>query len=799
MLDITIFAALILYLQIGLMSSRFRILICLAFLFFAAANTAFSQQGVVRGFVYEKESGEPALFTSVYLSGTTIGAVTDVNGYFTITKVPDGNHVLVVTFLGFDTLKENISINGGTILSKKYYLSKAAIVLQGVSISAEHTEQRSETRTSVVKVTPKQIKQIPSIGGQADLAQYLQVLPGVVFTGDQGGQLYIRGGSPIQNKVQLDGMVIYNPFHSIGLFSVFETDLLRTADIYSGGFGAEMGGRISSIMDLTTRDGNKKHFAGKLGASTFGAKILLEGPIVKQKNDNAGSMSFLLSYKNSYLEQSSKILYTYIDENGLPFNYNDFYGKVSLNLSNGSRVNFFGFNYNDRATYKAVSKYGWDAAGGGANFVIIPGASPVLIDGNLSYSNYRISLDETNQPPRTSSIDGFNVGFNITYFLGKDQLKFGFEMLGFATDFKYTNSVNITMSQTQSTSEIAPFITYKLARNKWLVEPGIRLQYYASLSNTSLEPRLAIKYLANDKLRFKFAGGFYSQNLISANSDRDVVNLFYGFLSGSDNIKGDDGLPLKNKLQKSQHLILGMEVEPINHVTLNIEAYYKNFSQLTNINRNKMFDNKPPYSNPKLPNGNPNPNYKPLYLRADFIVENGDAEGLDFSFKYDYKRIYLWAVYSLAYVHKYDGLQHYVPHYDRRHNVNLLATYKFGKLDLWEVNARWNYGSGFPFTQTQGFYESLTFPNGMQSNLTTENGELSIIYADYNAGRLSAYHRLDIGVTRKFNMSETSILEANITVTNVYDRSNIFYVDRISNERVYQLPIMPSIGINWSF
>ncbi len=780
------------------MSSRLRILICLAFLFFAATNTAFSQQGVVRGFVYEKESGEPALFTSVYLSGTTIGAVTDVNGYFTISKVPDGNHLLVVTFLGFDTLKENISINGGTILSKKYYLTKAAIVLQGVSISAEHTEQRSETRTSVVKVTPKQIKQIPSIGGQADLAQYLQVLPGVVFTGDQGGQLYIRGGSPIQNKVQLDGMVIYNPFHSIGLFSVFETDLLRTADIYSGGFGAEMGGRISSVMDLTTRDGNKKHFAGKLGASTFGAKILLEGPIVKQKNDNSGSLSFLLSYKNSYLEQSSKILYTYIDENGLPFNYNDFYGKVSANLANGSRVNVFGFNYNDRATYKAVSKYGWDAAGGGANFVIIPGASPVLIDGNLSYSNYRISLDETNQPSRTSSIDGFNVGFNITYFLGKDQLKFGFEMLGFATDFKYTNSANITMSQTQSTSEIAPFITYKLARNKWLVEPGIRLQYYASLSNASLEPRLAVKYLANDKLRFKFAGGFYSQNLISANSDRDVVNLFYGFLSGSDNIKGDDGLPLKNKLQKSQHLILGVEVEPANHVTLNIEAYYKNFSQLTNINRNKMFEDKPPYSNQFI-NGNPNPNYKPLYLRADFIVENGDAEGLDFSFKYDYKKIYLWAVYSLAYVHKYDGLQHYVPHYDRRHNVNLLATYKFGKLDLWEVNARWNYGSGFPFTQTQGFYESLTFPNGMQSNLTTENGELSIIYADYNAGRLSAYHRLDVGVTRKFNMSETSILEANVTVTNIYDRSNIFYVDRISNVRVFQLPIMPSVGINWSF
>ncbi|MBV5342096.1 TonB-dependent receptor plug domain-containing protein, partial [bacterium] len=719
---------------------------------------------------------------------------TDINGYFTITKIPDGNYSLVVTYLGFDTLREDVTVKGNTVLSKKYYLTKAAYILQGVSISAEHAEQRNETRTSVVKVTPKQIKQIPSIGGQADLAQYLQVLPGVVFTGDQGGQLYIRGGSPIQNKVQLDGMVIYNPFHSIGLFSVFETDLLRSADIYSGGFGAEMGGRISSVMDLTTRDGNKKRIAGKMGASTFGAKILLEGPIIRQKNDNGGSSSFLLSYKNSYLEQTSKILYSYIDENGLPFNYNDFYGKVSLNSSNGSKINFFGFSYNDRATYKAVSNYAWDAAGGGTNFIIIPGASSVLIDGNIAFSNYKIALDETNRPSRTSSISGFNGGFNINYFMGKNQLKFGFEMLGFATDFNYTNSANRVISQTQFTSEIAPFVTYKLTRNKWLIEPGFRLQYYASLSNASAEPRLAIKYLANEKLRFKFAGGFYSQNLIAANSDRDVVNLFYGFLSGSDEIQDEfNGKELTHKLQKSQHIVLGVEVEPANHITINIEAYYKNFSQLTNINRNKLFEDIPPYNDPT------SISYKPEYLRKDFIVETGDAEGIDFSFKYNYNRIYLWAAYSLAYVHRFDGIEHYVPHYDRRHNMNLLVTYQFGKLDVWEVNARWNFGSGFPFTQTQGFYESLNFPNGMQTDITTDNGELGLIYGDYNAGRLSSYHRLDVGITRKFNLSESSILEANFTITNLYDRDNIFYVDRVSNEKVYQLPIMPSFGMTWSF
>ena len=141
----------------------------------------------------------------------------------------------------------------------------------------------------------------------------------MVFTGDQGGQLYIRGGSPVQNKVLLDGMIVYNPFHSIGLFSVFDTDLLRNADIYTGGFGAPYGGRITSIMDITTIDGNKNKLSGKVSASTFGGKLMLEGPLFKKGSKS----SFVLSAK-TYLNKSSKTLYSYIDTAGLPYSYTDF-------------------------------------------------------------------------------------------------------------------------------------------------------------------------------------------------------------------------------------------------------------------------------------------------------------------------------------------------------------------------------------------------------------------------------------------------------------------------------------------
>ncbi|MDY0025113.1 MAG: TonB-dependent receptor [Lentimicrobium sp.] len=771
------------------MKKNIRTALIALFLFFTTLTFLYAQDGIVRGFVYEKETGEPVIFTNVYLYKTNFGAATDVNGYFTISRIPDGNYTLMVTYLGYDTLQEPIAIKGNTVITRKLYLTKAAFDLGEVQITADRSEARSETRTSVVKLTPKVISRIPTLGGQADLAQYLQVLPGVIFSGDQGGQLYIRGGSPVQNKVLLDGMIIYNPFHSIGLFSVFDTDILRNADIYTGGFGAEYGGRISSVMDLTTRDGNKKRVGGKFGASTFGAKLMLEGPLVKQKDDKGGSVSFLISAKNSYLKQTSDLLYNYIDTTGLPFNYTDFYGKISVNSANGSKVNFYGFNFNDKVDYTDLASYLWNSSGAGANWVVIPGNNPVLLEGNFAYSTYHSEMNEGDLPSRSSDINGFNLGLSFTYYLGKNEIKYGIEMLGFRTSFDFSNSIGRKISQQENTTELAGFVKYKLTQGKLLFEPGMRVQYYASLSNFSPEPRLALKYNFTDRFRMKMAMGLYSQNLMSANTDRDVVNLFYGFLSGPDNLQSEfDGNKVKHKLQKSEHIILGAEVDPFKNVSLNVEVYYKNFSQLTNINRYKIFEDETgSYSD------------KPEYLRKNYIIENGDASGFDVSFKFDDRKVYIWAVYSLAWVNRYDGQIEYVPHYDRRHNINLVSSYRFGNKQLWEFNARWNFGSGFPFTQTQGYYEKLTFGQGAGTDYLSDNGYLGIQYAALNQARLPYYHRLDLSLMRRFELGKHSILELNLSVTNIYNRDNIFYVNRITSAKVYQLPIMPSFGLTLSF
>lgn len=751
-------------------------------------NPLFSQNGSIRGFIYEKKTGEPVIFTSVYLYKSSYGGVTDVNGYFVISQVPPGEYTLMITSIGYDSLQEKITVGKGEIVTKKLFLNPTTYLLKGAQISAQMQEQKKEVKTSVQKITPKQIKQLPTIGGQPDLAQYLQVLPGVVFTGDQGGQLYIRGGSPVQNKVLLDGMIIYNPFHSIGLFSVFDTDILRNADVYTGGFGSDYGGRISSVMDITTRDGNKKRMAGKVGASVFGAKALIEGPISRQKESGGNSSSFILSVKNSYLKESSKLFYSYVEKDGLPFNYQDIYGKVSINAGTGSKINFFGFSFNDQVDYKSISNFKWGSIGCGSNFLIVPGKSPALIQGIFAYSKYKMTLEEEALSPRESSISGFNAGLNFSYYFKKNELKYGFEMLGFKTNFNFFNSIGRKIEEEQNTTEIAGFVKYKMVFKKFTIDPGFRMQWYASLSNVSPEPRIAMKYNIKDNIRLKLSGGLYSQNLISANSDKDVVNLFYGFVSGPDDLPEEfDGKTVKHKLQKSRHIVGGIEYDPRPRLTLTLEGYYKQFPQLSNLNRNKVYDDTDEYS--EIPDN----------LKKDFIIESGDAKGLDFSIKLDLERFYFWAVYSLSYVNRYDGINHYVPHYDRRHNINLVGSVFFGEDKEWEFDARWNFGSGFPLTLLSGYFGKLSFSDGISSDYTTANEELYMIYDSPNEGRLSTYHRLDVNLKRKIQFTEESTLEIDLSVTNVYNRKNIFYVAPITNERVYQLPVLPSLGVNFSF
>ena len=762
----------------------------LIFIFSFLSISLFAQKtGVVKGFVYDKENGEAVLFTNVYIKGTAFGASSDVNGFFFIDKVPPGTYTIEVTYLGFAKYNKSITVKGNSTSKLDIYLLKSSEKLDDVVVSAKRQEAKTQVKMSVVKLSPKEITALPSMGSEPDLAQAIQTLPGVVFTGDQGGQMYIRGGSPIQNKVLLDGMTVFQPFHSIGFFSVFETDVISNADIYTGGFNAEYGGRISSIMDITLRDGNKQKVRGKVSASTFGANLVIEGPLKKKTEESPTSLTYLMYGKTSYMEQSSKYLYPNVNEGaGLPFSYNDLYGKLTFGTQGGSKISLFGFNFSDKVSYRSISNYNWDQWGIGTKIVIIPENVPTIVTVRSSFTDYKISLDNIDNYKRYSQINNFDFGLNLHYFLGKNELDYGFELMGGKTDFTFTNSVERSISQVENTTEMGAYVKPKFIWGNFVVEPGLRVHYYSSLNNLSIEPRLGVKYNLLENVRLKMAGGFYSQNLIAATSDRDVVNLFYGFLSGpSDLPKEFKGELLTHKLQKAKHFILGTEIDITNNLNLNVEAYYKYFDQLTNLNKNKIYDNTPENKE------------EPTNLKSDYIIEEGAAYGIDFVLNYNKNNLSLWAVYSHGYVNRDDGAIVYRTHFDRRHNVNLMGSYAFGNHESWELGARWNYGSGFPFTPVQGYYEMLVLNNNIDPNVESANGSPETIYGDINSYELSDYHRFDISIKKKFDFHKAGKMTASFTITNVYNRKNIFYVDTYENEKIYQLPILPSFGLNYKF
>lgn len=746
--------------------------------------TGFSQTGTVRGFVYDEENGEPVPFVNVIVTNTdNIGAPSDENGFFSIPDVPAGNQTLILTYIGYDSLLFPIVVEAGKIQNIKINMHQSGISLNVVTVSSKTQQKLEEVNISTTTITPFQIKRLPSIGGEPDLAQYLQILPGVIFTGDQGGQLYIRGGSPIQNKVLLDGMVIYNPFHSIGLFSVFETDIIRNVDVYTGGFSAEYGDRISAVIDITTRDGNKKETEGSISASPFMSRLLIDGPI-KKRSAAKSNVTYLLTAKHSYLDKTSPIVYPYVNSqegilgtHGIPYSFTDIYGKLSINSETGNKFNIFAFNFRDSVNYSDVTTFRWNSYGAGSNFVIVPQESNMLIEGVFAYSNYNMIQNEADGKPRNSFVGGFNGGIDFTYYLPSGDVQYGVEVIGFQTNYEFFNRLGIQYQQQQFTTELGTYVKYRKAFNKrFVIEPSLRVQYYASLSQFSPEPRIGLKYNITDRVRLKFAGGFYSQNLISTKSDRDVVNLFTGFLSGpDDDLYTPDGEDAKTKLQKSTHAIGGIEFDPTDYIELNLEPYIKYFNQLIEINRNKVTLRDP-----------------------DFATETGQAYGIDFSMKYDRKSWYIWLAYSLGFIERNDGEQVYPPHYDRRHNLNFLTTYTIDK--KWEFSARWNLGSGFPFTQTAGFYESIDFLDGISTDYTSSNGSLGIIYADsLNGGRLPYYHRLDLSVKRMIDLKNSNHIDITASVTNVYNRENIFYFDRVRYERVNQLPILPSLAVSYDF
>jgi hypothetical protein len=292
---------------------------------------------------------------------------------------------------------------------------------------------------------------------------------------------------------------------------------------------------------------------------------------------------------------------------------------------------------------------------------------------------------------------------------------------------------------------------------------------------------LGLKATLGKHLRLKGAGGFYSQNLLSTISGREVVNLFNGFISSPDQVRTASGGKVDKSIQTSRQIVLGAEVDPLPWLSFNIEGYVKDFNRLISVNALR--------ANEKDPN---------------YVQETSIARGIDLTTKISKRPFDVQLTYSLAKVTRKFGDIEYAPNFDRRHNTNVLVSFvPLGNKRSISCDVRFSFGTGLPFTQTYGFYEDLSLNNGLENNYQNGNGALGIYYgstADYNEGRLPTFHRLDIGFKKSYVLGLHSSLEFSVGTTNAYNRQNVFYVDRVNLSKIiYQLPVLPYVGVSGSF
>lgn len=749
---------------------------------------AVGSKGEVKGYVYDQESGAAIPLVTISVMESSLGATTDDYGFYSIRKVPAGFRRLAVRCIGYEEQQREVRIKPGETTSEVFILIRKSFELKTATITAARRRWERVIPIASQRITAETMKSTPTMGIQTDIAQVLQTLPGVIFTGDQGGQFYVRGGAPYHNKVLLDGMTIINPFHTIGFMSVFDTEILQSVDVYSAAYNAQYGGRVSSIMDIRTRPGNRTDFKGTASLSNVGYGLLLEGPIKPMTDSTIGSISYIVSTKGSLLRTTAPLFYPWIDSTGLPYRYNDFYGKISFMEKNGNQFDIYGIHYSDRVSHTNAVSNRWTTTGGGFGFIVSPPQSNFLFINRIAMSRYAAEFEDPNSTPRNTIYDNLDMTIKGIHTLEHFELVWAAEFTAIHTLYDYIRYDEMHVKDDLYNSDAIILAQAKFLTPRWIIEPGLHLRVYSGIFTLYPEPRMKARYNINTNLSLNLAGGLYSQNLSSTASEQDVVTEFQGYYTGIEKIQSYyRGQRVFKPTQQAWHAVAGLSWFDQKNLKLSLETYVKDFYRLINSNPHQIYDFQG--YNPQVPE----------YLACGFIYEQGWAYGLDFLLDYATSDYNIWCAYSFAYVTREDEYTKYVPHFDRRHNLNLLGGYKFGKSKDWIAKMRWQIGSGFPFTQNAGFFEEIVLDDGTFILDPGLNGELSILYGPVNQGRLPAYHRLDVSVNRVWKIKGGGEIELGASILNVYNRKNVFYYNRITQTRINQLPFLPTFGAIYRF
>jgi hypothetical protein len=764
--------------------------------------TALFAQGTItiHGDLNDQITGEPLLYANVMLKNTQLGAASDVHGYYVINGITQGKYTLIISMIGYELVEKEINIQHEG--EKRFDFEIIPKVIEGdeVVVTAEKTRFKEAVEISRTNLSLREIHSTPSFV-ESDLFRTIQQLPSVTSQNDFSSALVVRGGSPDENLIMVDGAEIYNPYHLLGLFSTFNADAISDAELLAGGYPAQYSGRLSSVLNITSREGNSKQGKffknSKIGEywdlsrvkgdiSLLSSKVLVEGPFYKG--------AWILSGRRTYFDKIYEMYNKVKDKEQPDWKYffwdNQF--KIISDINKQNRLTFSTFNGRDVLKFdideedwddKINFDWGWGNNSSSLKWRFVPN-SKFLSEFIVTRSSFDFDVDlkitevdsagfvDEIRFVVTNKIHDISATDKLTWYMSPEHtLSMGatFKKLTMKFNFEL-NNVNF-FNIKQKPDVLSVFIQDKWKINDLLsLQFGLRGSKYELHNKIYLDPRFGIKYLLADKLSLKGSWGMFNQFLFTTNDENEVLKI----------VDFWQPVPKNFDAMRNQHFILGIEKWFDQGYTGSIETYYK------------------PYGN-VLTN---NPNNDPATLNDEFISGKGYVWGVEFLLKKTTGKLTGWLGYSYSDIEKrfdYNGdgtiqktdnemSEIFTPKYSKPHSFNLVATYQKSKKTQYSLS--WIISSGQPYTPVVG----SVYDGG--GALDDPYAQLINIQGQKHSSRYPLYVRADFGYTRNISLFglKGKFKSQFINFTNHYNVLMYIWDHNQSPSKVKAISMFPRIG-----
>ncbi len=788
------------------------------FLFISILTTAqTNQRFTISGFITEEGSKETLPGVNIYVPKLKLGAVSNSYGFYTFT-LPADSIELVITSVGYKLQSFKLDLHKNIQLDISLQRGND---LKEVEVSADKSEKISqEVQMSKIDLPVEQIKDLPALFGEKDVLKAIQLLPGVQKGSEGSSGIYVRGGGPDQNLIILDDATVYNATHLFGFFSIFNGDALKSVELTKGGFPARYGGRLSSVIEMQMKDGDKQKYHGEVGIGLISSRFTLEGPIIKDK------ASFIISGRRTYIDALIGRLQP--KENKFGYFFYDLNAKLNYVLDYKNKLYLSGYFGKDKfyakssgEGFKSESGINWGNATGTfrwnhlVNEKMFSNVSLIASDFLFGYKENQTNAGDFSSSTYNSGIRDYSVKADVDYIPNPKHFIKG----GILATYHYfrpeavvTKSSSASNDKNKKTTinayETALYLEDDFKMNKkWRSNVGMRLSNFnvQGKSYFNPEPRISLRYLLQSDLSVKVSFA--------------TMNQYLHLLSNSGiGLPTDLWVPATDRIkpQQSQQVALGLAKDlTIKEAKfmISLEGYYKKSRNIIGYKEGASF----------LTVGSSEDNSNFSY---EDIVTTGKAEsyGAEFFLQKKFGKLTGWIGYTLSWTWlQFDELnfsKKFPARYDRRHDISVVGIYKLSKHIT--LSATWVYGTGNAITLPQASYQA-TSQNPYPTDPSTFSNSITVNeYGEKNSFRMAPYHRLDIAI--QFHRSKSSctcndddfeIIKKirkvertfELGLYNVYNRHNPFYYYTRYDSTTKQtklkqrslFPLIPSISWTWKF